>query len=124
MKVYVITKGCYSDYHIIGVALDKEKAERIASFFDDDYNSSEVEEYDTEKWDISDGKNLYSIRIDKCGISVIDNESFYDLNVVRTYPWGVYEVSVMARDKEHAMKIASDMIAQYKAVEMLEKGKK
>lgn len=28
-KVYVITKGCYSDYHICAVTLDKEKAERL-----------------------------------------------------------------------------------------------
>lgn len=122
MKVYVITQGVYSDYHIVGVALDKEKAERIASFFDSD--STNIEEYDTEKWDISDGRYLYSIRIDKGGIRIIENEDFYDPNVVRAYPWGIYEVSVMARDKKHAMKIASDMIAQYKAVEMLEKGKK
>lgn len=33
MKVYVITKGIYSDYHICGVALDKERANRLASFF-------------------------------------------------------------------------------------------
>ena len=123
MKVYVITQGAYSDYHIIGVALDKEKAERIASFFDSD--STEIEEYDTERWDISDGRCLYTIRIDNGRISIIDNDEFYDTNVVRAYPsWNVYEVSVMARDKEHAMKIASDMIAQYKAEKMLEKGKK
>lgn len=124
MKVYVITQGCYSDYHIVGVALDKEKAERIKSFFDRDYYSAEIEEYDTEKWDLSDERNLYSIRIYRDEISVIDNDAYYDPNVVRAYPWGVYEVSVMAKDEEHAMKIASDMIAQYKAVEMLEKGKK
>lgn len=26
MKVYVITKGIYSDYHICAVAMDEEKA--------------------------------------------------------------------------------------------------
>lgn len=28
MKVYVITQGSYSDYHIVGVKLTREEAER------------------------------------------------------------------------------------------------
>ena len=32
--VYVIAKGCYSDYHICAVTLDKEKAERLCKLFD------------------------------------------------------------------------------------------
>ena len=30
MKVYVLTEGCYSAYHIIGVTLDEEQAKIAA----------------------------------------------------------------------------------------------
>ena len=33
MKVYVLTEGCYSAYHIIGVTLDEEQA-KIAGLFE------------------------------------------------------------------------------------------
>lgn len=33
MKVYVITQGCYSDYHICAVTLDKDKAERLRKMY-------------------------------------------------------------------------------------------
>lgn len=50
MKVYIVTNGSYSDYHIVKVFLDKEKAHDFAnrattSGYDQDYD---VEEYDTE----------------------------------------------------------------------------
>ena len=50
MKAYVITQGCYSDYHICAVTLDKEKAERLrklALCHDSDY--VEIEEYELDK---------------------------------------------------------------------------
>ncbi|MBR0417913.1 MAG: hypothetical protein IJI66_01945 [Erysipelotrichaceae bacterium] len=33
MKAYIITNGEYSDYHICGVTLDKEKAEMMKRFY-------------------------------------------------------------------------------------------
>lgn len=50
MKAYVITQGCYSDYHICAVTLDKEKAEhlrKLALCHDSDY--VEIEEYELDK---------------------------------------------------------------------------
>ena len=32
--VYVITSGCYSDYHICAVSLDLKKAEMLKKFYE------------------------------------------------------------------------------------------
>lgn len=50
MKVYIVTNGSYSDYHIVKVFTDKAKADDFAkrattSGYDQDYD---VEEFDTE----------------------------------------------------------------------------
>ena len=43
MKVYVVTKGEYSDYHICCVCLDRETAERRARLFDSIYISDKAQ---------------------------------------------------------------------------------
>lgn len=50
MKVYVITQGSYSDYHIVGVKLTREEAERVVVHANDEdyYDYAEIEEYDTD----------------------------------------------------------------------------
>ena len=48
MKVYVITNGSYSDYHICAVAIDKERAVLLSRYFSDGDGLAQVEEYDTE----------------------------------------------------------------------------
>lgn len=54
MKVYVITQGCYSDYHICAVTLDKDKdkAERLQKLYSAKEGSymdnAEIEEYETD----------------------------------------------------------------------------
>lgn len=52
MNAYVITAGCYSDYHICGITLDKEKAEHIKKLCLCYYGSNEevdIEEYELNK---------------------------------------------------------------------------
>lgn len=48
MKVYVITQGSYSDYHICAVSVDKERAVLLSRYFSDGDGLAQVEEYDTE----------------------------------------------------------------------------
>lgn len=45
MKIYVVTSGCYSDYHIEKVFTDKTKATEYAEWLED---SNDIEEYETE----------------------------------------------------------------------------
>lgn len=61
MKVYVITKGSYSDYHIEGVMLNEDDAKKFAIEHTDQYDIAYVEEYDTDEYKIesNDAPILY-----------------------------------------------------------------
>ena len=53
MKIYVVTAGEYSDYHICKLFLDKEKAEKYVAIY------NEMNEYDEcwlNEWETSDEK--------------------------------------------------------------------
>ena len=66
MKVYVITKGQYSDYHICAVVTDFKKAQILREKFSDKIDDAKIEEFDTENFnDIFAGKNLYCIYFGK-----------------------------------------------------------
>lgn len=45
MKIYIVTSGCYSDYHIEKVFTDKNKAEEYKEWL---YDANDIEEYETE----------------------------------------------------------------------------
>lgn len=53
-KIYVITKGCYSDYGICAVTTDKAKAEELRLFFSDKYDDANIEEYEDGQTGLSD----------------------------------------------------------------------
>lgn len=122
MKVYVITRGDYSDYHIIGVSLDKEKARNVARIFSDDMYTANVEEYDSDQfkdakyplWDVTFCSNRPVVinKADYCSDYNVPKivESF-----VGTQGVWVCQIRVQAEDKDHALKIASDELAKYKA---------
>ena len=42
--VYLVSKGSYSDYTVLGVYSTKEKAEEIIEFLTDTYNDCDIEE--------------------------------------------------------------------------------
>lgn len=128
MRVYIITEGTYSDYHICAVCLDKEKAESLAGKF-----GGEVEEYETKDADILCKKNPYYktytdiktgkiLRLDQK--SVEDND-YYD-KYANTFEWfetvqkngkdvRCFITYVQAEEEEKAIKIARDRWAEYKA---------
>ena len=60
MKVYVVTSGSYSDYHINKVFTNKTKAEEYAEWHYN-WDGTHVEEYDTEDDFVVD--KYYDIRI-------------------------------------------------------------
>lgn len=121
MKVYVITKGDYSEYHICGVSLDKADAKVIAEKCSDEYvGEAKVEEYDSDEFQpfLKDGK-FYRVWMVGETVNVeresIDYFDLYPPNRVQYYSSnGRYQVYVIARDKNHAKKIGLDKIYQYK----------
>ena len=46
MKIYIITKGCYSDYHICNVTADYEKAKRYKEAYSDNWGEACIEVYE------------------------------------------------------------------------------
>lgn len=57
MKIFIVTKGSYSDYHIIACFVNKDQAEKCALMYSDRYEDAYVDEYDTKDYDfISDEK--------------------------------------------------------------------
>ena len=110
-KVYVVTEGEYSDYHIEAVSLDKEWAEAYAK-----RRGGNVEEYTLEEERrlcttmyevIFIGQSIYSVLERKgqeynCDEKIIgDDEKMIIL--------------VIAKDKDHARKIAQDKRAEFLA---------
>ena len=118
MKVYVVTQGEYSEYHIVGVTLDREKAERWLELYNSEkgkyYYVAEIEEYEADEfgngglyqWEVSPGWSNEECVLDT--MSERDYDEWYcdDYN---------YYLTVMAKDKDHALKAAHDKIAKLKA---------
>ena len=118
MKRYAVTKGDYSDYHIITLTADKEAAKKIAKMFSDGYDVAKVEEYEDGK--IILGKKLYFVRmVDGNVDDVSEDVSDYYLFDVSVYRWhanrgkGLYYTHVLADTAEKAAKIGKDRIMKY-----------
>ena len=131
-EVYIVTSGCYSDYHIITVFTDKEKAKAFVDAYNSHKTSKYGDYYEIETYKVNDidvqimsGNAFYEVRISESGVcsaglvefgfDVVSNE---DIGKVVVYPGGRqsgYRVIVLAKNPEHAIKVAQDKIAQYKA---------
>lgn len=124
MKIYIITKGDYSSYHICAVSTDKKKAETLRKAFSDSWDEAQIETYESDEFltEIENGFKLYDCAIKEDGdmsittfessIDYIDSSNFK----VKKYKMAPgYCVYVWAKDKEHARKIAADKIAEFKA---------
>ena len=124
MKVYVITEGEYSGYHIVGVTLDKDAANEYVEKHSSEYawTSFRVEEYDTDIIQmIHEGMKLFHVwsRDGVIGVNEGDNDSYAywtdeinDVTHSKKHKW--YSVYVIAKDKEHAEKQGIDLFTKYK----------
>lgn len=121
MKLYAVTKGCYSDYHIITLTTSKERAKRMAVLYSDRFEEAKVEEY--EEGDLNDSRipydvyfynNGYVAAYAKCLCDFAPGELMRVIAVDSLYSQVEYSVCVLANSMEHAIKIACDELAQYK----------
>lgn len=123
MIVYVITKGCYSDYHICGVTFDKDRAEKLVKFYSDGYDDAEIEEYDTEAEDGALLERLtpvYQVDIAPNGeytVSIwkyVDGQEGFKTTFIfpNAHATGTesmrFRARLLAKDAPHAAKIACD----------------
>lgn len=126
MKIYVITCGTYSDYHICAVTDDPASAERL-KILHSDWGEASIEEYETEHpqerpetyWYVE----LCQHGISKCYEAPItdDNRNFLDIGEVFHLYSDIYFVNIIAKDYLHAVKAARDRFAEYKYRKAMER---
>lgn len=130
MKVYVITAGDYSDYHIIGVTADKKVAEKYCGLRSgyDEYGfgfSPRIEEYDTDFLSYGADPNYKCYRVTATN-GIFKAEEYdsgfeypEDLGAVNAFKRkdGVHRAVTycISKSEEQAIKIAQDRMARYKA---------
>lgn len=130
-KVYILTAGKYSEYHVVGATLDRKQAELACKVYGlknsvpvdpDDYDPLDdpirIEEYDLDLFDgIKEKDHVYRVSISRNGCSVEEENGegyFHPIND-EDMIWGEYEITVAAKDEAHALKIAQDKRAEYLA---------
>jgi hypothetical protein len=119
MKIYVVTRGEYSDYHIITATTDKSVAEKVARKISDlsRYYSADAEVYEKAELYLKTG---WRVVFDGHGcvssISEFNSEYQYE-DIGNIYPSrnGFLEVYVSADDEKAAIKIAAERRAKYLA---------
>ena len=117
MKIYVVTKGYYSDYHIITATTDEELAYRIKEKFSsgDYYGEAKVEIFEDAEIFL---KQCYFIKFDKGGnvIRIEEEESEYSYEQYESEDTkGNFYISIIADNKERAIKIGAERRAMYLA---------
>ena len=121
MTVYIVTRGCYSDYEICAVSLDRAKAERLAKVYGRPYGEAYVEAWETDtETDINvlNGRHPVVVSFNEDGSADAFGRTYdyYDfVPGVLERKNGTLRVNVYAPDEEKARRIAYDMRAQYLA---------
>ena len=120
MKVYIIQQGEYSDRCIVGITLTEERAKEIKEIADrsNTYYESDIMEYDTDRlYDAKAGDTYYSVLFSPKELFVGEAPIDVDFDNVNRVMHGPCNdiVYVFAKDKEEAVKKASDVRASFYA---------
>jgi hypothetical protein len=115
MKIYVVTKGCYSDYHIITATTDEKLAYKIK----DKFNGGSYDETNVEVFEDAEilMKPCYFLRFDKSG-NVIEsyeeseNEYGYEQSQGEDVRGNFY-IHIPTDSMESAIKIGAEKRAMF-----------
>ena len=122
-KVYIVTSGSYSDYHICAASLDKAHAKILAEKYTDSYDEATIEEYELDEF-FEEANRGFSWYWCKC---TLENGMFGQVEVRQMDGYGScavgkvtkafrrdqLSVDVLAENDEHARKIAAEKFATY-----------
>lgn len=111
MKIYIITKGDYSDYHICNVTTDYEKAKRYKKAYSENWGEACIEVYE----DGENSKENYCWTYNPVSNTAEISEYNWKTSVMTNGEGKICSVHAYAPDEKHAIKKAQDMIAKYKA---------
>ena len=141
MRVYIITEGTYSDYHIVGVVEDRELAEKYVNIHETLHTDYNIEEYSTDEISIESLKEDYDYKVKQgtvsgwifqfeCNGKLIDDGKYInltqqDLEIPFRQEWSSSEdqyVDIVAvrgynspADRDRCLKAARDKRAEYLA---------
>jgi len=108
MKVYLVTKGSYSDYRVCCVCSTMEKAEYARRLYvADDIETEELDGLPEHPH----GMLRYAVTMDRDGNSTCQTESLYYTTDDEWRPYGNgthVSFHMWASDKTHAVKIANE----------------
>ena len=118
MTHYVLTAGCYSDYHIVAVCSDRAKAEQIMERVNrtaDSFGQCDIEEYEDAE-PVAENLNCYCMNFEKNTIREVPDIEY---GMKGTY-WKnnrgiICDLYVLAENEEVARKIAYDRRAMLMA---------
>ena len=117
MKIYVITKGEYSSYHIVGATSSKSDAKKIKKLHDNRFCEVRIEVYEDsfEKslpiYEVFSDKDTNHIEINRQDVPTY---SIKKMGVIQETPSG-YIFDIQAENSKIAKKIFFDALAQHKA---------
>ena len=122
-KIYVITAGCYSNYHIVGATTNKFLADEIKNKFSgvSSYDSAEIEEFSNAEILLKTG---YFVRFDKAGnvIQITDEESDQEYIYADDYCGfdanDCFFTGICADSEEEAIKAAAEKRAMHLAMRL------
>ena len=118
-KLYAITHGEYSDYRILALCSDREKAEKLVEWYNryDRYDPADIEEYEDGFMCPDESLIPYEVVFNTDGsVRRIETSCFpmssVDGHTVRCVD-GRFCAYVLATDKEGAVKIAAEKRAKW-----------
>ena len=131
--VYVVTSGCYSDYHIEGIFTDEGLAQSVVTHLNhgDAYDEARIERFqlNPNEQELAAGLFRYGVQMMRDGNvqslhSIFNKENFSPYHeVYKAYNGDLRLYSqVLARDKTHAIKIVNEKRAQLIAQERFREG--
>lgn len=113
-KVYIVTRGNYSDYRIMRVFRSRQAAKRFIKQAEDHDEFYRASDYRIEEWEIGTGKELplFHVWIDANGDAdgSYENESVEYCEIVQSAKTGNLFLNcvIAAENKEHAIKVANE----------------
>lgn len=116
MKLYAVTSGAYSDYHIITLQADEKKAQKIAEVLEKiNYDRGiDVEEFESDEWE-DDPRPVWLVRSFNGNILDIDATGSTHEGTKMIRNAGIRLDMVKAKTSEQARKIVQDLLAEEKA---------
>ena len=82
-KVYIVTKGCYSEYHVVAVFLNKIKAEEYC----DKDAECRIEEYDADSETPIEGKLWYDVGISIDERQIVVRSTYAKIDTINYANW-------------------------------------